>query len=1048
MPTQPPQPLPPLQPPPRTPAWPRLLGAVALSGVLFAAPAPAEALPPTYQSSLDEYWGAAGKMFMGATAYEVEDKRWRDGVCSYEFDEGVFIPVYSGRAPVNERLVGVIFVGEGRLRLDFPERADAWRFANHMVMQAGGEVQDYRAIAHAGAPYEVAIDRGLILTADPKVKKLVTGLTPTRSGIAYREGQDGIDEEFVVIESGGKLGARIVATNLLPNRRELLVKAGLDPSAMMRQDRLLHEEFGLAGRHLRSISDFHTAEAYKIAAQTGKGLEAGGYDEWMTCFRDGLDQAETGYRAMAFSHGIDRENNRRWERFSGVPYADPDEGIFEGPPVRMDAVSGDVTVTAQPARGGKIQRVEVKSTITLEAVGGNLQYAMLSLPVAGAINNTWELDRLGLADGRDVAAAALRADLSWGKVQVALGTQGLDTDVDSSTGSDPALAGGIGQDGQTVTAAGGTETLTGFQSQGDQFRASFEDDSVYDREGYTETEQRQEILVVLPEPVPEGEQVTLRLDWHADWPFANYSQMNQVLGTTTGIQPVLPELLPAQGGTVWEDFTIRVGVPGVGLRQVSVAISGDTSREWVDDNLWPWTEAKGEHARTPAVSLGRWQQVFDPPQMGLPGVRVHLFNTTASYLEQFPPEARRVVSYLQRFLPFYPQNEVEIFQGASTFTSTALRRGLRSSAYGMVGIQTIRNSEVGETTALEKQNQYLAQTQIARQITGQIWGQLVTPATARDVWIPDALSDAYAAYYVRSAFGNEAYEERMFAVRDYIEEVDDRAGQEAKAEAVRFRRFLSLTGSTDLSDVPQRLLKEYGFYVLGDMIRLRIGDQPYFFALDRLAADKKEQHLTTEELQQAFEASSGQDLSEFFDYWVHGGYLPEVTVEYRKEDQPVEIIEGEGEEARVTGTVVKTRVHGCIVSDIPFGSFEIPIQIDDKGGERSVSALVDVDDGRGHFVVPEREGEIEVVADPLSLILAYKRKVKETPKGTTCDQEGVPRFSYGKADVRETFEEYDREKQLRLHGLEAQDAERGVDEALDKADEDEGGSGSGSGKEP
>ena len=999
-------------------SWPQLLGAIGITGLLLAAPDRAEALPPTYQSALNEYWSAAGKMFMGSTAYEVEKKRFRDGVCSYEFDEGVFIPVYSGQAPVSERLVGVIFVGEGRMRLDFPERADAWRFANHMVMQAGEPEADFRAIAHAGAPFETAIDRGLILSADPKIKKLLTNLKPTRSGIMIKEGTDGIDEEYVVIESGGKLGARIVASNLLPNRRELLVKAGLDPTAMMRQDRLLHEEFGLAGRHLRAISDFHTADAYKIAAQTGKGLEAGGYDEWMTCFRDGLDQAETGYRALAFSHGIDRDANRRWERFSGVPYADPDEGIFEGPPVRMDAVSADVTVAAQPARGGKIQRVEVKSTFTVEAVGGALQYVMLSLPVAGSLSGTWKLDRLGMADGRDVAVAALRADLSWGKLQVAQNTNGLSTDVDATTVTDQSASEGFGSDGLGDAAVDTSDsTMTGFQSSADAFRAGFEDDTVYDREGFTQTETRQEILVVLPEPIPEGEQATLQLDWHADWQFANFSSMNQVLGTTTGIQPVLPELLPAQGGTVWEDFTARVGTPGVGLRQVSVAISGDTSKEWVDDNLWPWTEAEGHHARSPSVSLGRWQELVDPPQMGLPSVKVHLFNTAAGYMEQFPPEARRVVSYLQRFLPFYPQNEVEIYQGASTFTSTALRKGLRTSAYGLVGIQTIRNSEVGETTVLENENQYLAQTQVARQITGQIWGQLVTPATARDMWIPDALSDAYAAYYVRSAFGNEAYEERMFAVRDIIENVDARAGNEAKADAVRFRRFLSLTGSTDLTDVPQKLLKEYGFYVLGDMLRLRIGDQPYFFALDRLAAAKKERHLTTEELQQAFEAASGQDLSEFFDYWVHGGYLPEVTVEYRTE---------QSEDG-------KTRVQGCILSDIPFGSFEIPVEISDKDGERSVSALVDVDDGRGYFVVPEREGKIEVVADPLSLILAYKRKVKETPKGTTCESEGVPRFTYGTADIRQTFEEYDREEQLRLRGLEEQDAQRGVEGAMEQA---------------
>ena len=40
-------------------------------------------------------------------------------------------------------------------------------------------------------------------------------------------------------------------------------------------------------------------------------------DKWMTCFRDGRDESEMGYRAVAFSYGQDGDQRRRFKRFQG-----------------------------------------------------------------------------------------------------------------------------------------------------------------------------------------------------------------------------------------------------------------------------------------------------------------------------------------------------------------------------------------------------------------------------------------------------------------------------------------------------------------------------------------------------------------------------------------------------------------------------------------------------------------------------------------------------------------------------------------------------------
>ena len=68
-------------------------------------------------------------------------------------------------------------------------------------------------------------------------------------------------------------------------------------------------------------------------------------------------------------------------------------------------------------------------------------------------------------------------------------------------------------------------------------------------------------------------------------------------------------------------------------------------------------------------------------------------------------------------------------------------------------------------------------------------------------------------------------------------------------------------------------------------------------------------------------------------------------------------------------------VHGCVKSDVPFGSFDIPVAISDGSGE--VSALVDVDDGQGEFHVPGRSGDISVTLDPKRQLVLYARDTKE-----------------------------------------------------------------------
>lgn len=959
-----------------------LLMVLALPGRAQETPPPKPSLKVVDQATLGQWWKATNTLWLADTAYRVDGTSFEDGVCSYRFDEGIFIPVYNGKAPVAERQVGVVFVGKGSVSLSFPEGADAHAFGNHFVRQMDSEPDEMRAIAAGEAPFETAITRGMILSADPRVETMLYDLEPVGGGVMYRENdEEGVDAEYVVTEERGKLRAKVVATNLLPNRRNELVRLGLDPVAMLRQDRLLGGELGFPGDQLRLVADFQTETRFGVAAQAGGTLGANEYDRWLTCYRDGLGQSSLGYHDTAFTFGRDNDGNQHFQRLSGRTWTSVVGADDPRPPVRMEPVHADIEIEARPANFfSNEQHAKVESTIKLKAVGGDQRHVVMSLPSSRAVQGSWKLKKLSTADGRPLPWVALTADLAHRDVRSRRGGDragrdegaSADSNVEGTGGSDDAgTSGGTEATVQTSTASEVESQLGESVDIGERGES---------RALYSQTERSFEIVALLPEPVAEGEEVELQLDWEADWQYANWSYQGRPLGTTTGFQPVLPEFLPELYENAW-DFHLKMAVPGVSLRTFSVAASGDTIDKWedMDSTGRRWVETEGTNARDVGVAIGQWKERDEQAASGMPAVSVHLFFQQASALGAFPPEVRRVVAFLERFLPSFPQKEVEIFQGASTFSGAAMRAGFYSTAYGLVGVTTVKqyttagdDVDVAEASTVDEENPHLAQYMVARQVAHQYFGQSLSPATERDRWLERALSDAYAMYYVRAAIGKDPFDERLEIVRHNLEEPTER--EETYGLINRYRRPFSLTGATYVSDIPTRLRAEYGFYFLAHMLRRKVGDQPYFLAIDNMAENYAGKVLTTERFQEIMENASGQDLEDYFDYWVHAAAIPELGLQVRMDEQD-------------DGTV---DVHGCLHTDIPFGTFEAPVQILHPPTGRIVAGPVEVTDGLGAFDVGGWKGEPELELDPERLILAYGRKIDHINGPSKCEEAAPP----------------------------------------------------------
>jgi len=937
--------------------------------------------PPTGQKELVRWWRAAQDLWIGDDAYKAAGTKFDDGVCKAQFNEGIIIPVYSGKPPLSERVVGVLFIGKGELEMAFPQRGDAWAFANHMVKTGEKKPEEVKAIARDGAPYKVGIKRAMILSADPAIEKMLLDKMPVGSGTYRSSKKNGeVDEEYVVTEGRGKFTAKLISTNMLPQRTHRLEQAGLDPKAMIRQDRLLHEELGFPGAHLRAVADFRTEDRFHVAAIDGAGIGPADYDEWLTCFRDGLGQSDVGGRSIAFSHGADLEGNRRFQRMSGETFPKTASEQVGRPKVMMTPVFAESKVEMRPVNWRNYNQINVDSLLTVKATGAALQHVALRLPTTRADKSSYKLVAVEDANGKPLPWVGLHADESFfvqkgnavtdasdESTQIDEGAESLDvtTGADAPSlsglaGAETGLGGGGGGGGGGAPDVGETDSAGSPSAEtiGTPLEMQTKQTESIETLRHRETPFRYEILVLLPKPVAAGEETQVRVKWQAKWRYSNMSNANRQLGPTTGMQPFLPELLPAPGGTVWKTKT-RFGIPPTFIWANSGAITGVTREEKTNEDGWRWVVAEAEHARGASVGTGKWADYLEAPAKDMPGVRVHLMTGDAWGLQQFPPEVRRVVSFLQRFLPKYPEEEVEMIQSYSGFATLWGAYGWNKKGSGVVSIRSFKTSDVTDASKAGAARKTMSQHMIARQVAHQYWGQWIGPNSTRETWLTDALAEAYAVFYLRAAVGKEHYETWVNRSRELIEAPKERTV--SKDQTNRRRRPLALTSSSALSDINTHLYGRYGFFIVAHQLRFRVGDQAYFLALDRLARRRMGSWITTEDLQAVMEETSGMDLADFFDYWVHGGRIPEVEISV------VSTREESG-----------TTITGCVQTDQPFGSFDLPVRVTDKDGERVVEALVDVDDGVGRFTVPGRTGKVAVAADPAGHLLLYDRVVKKT----------------------------------------------------------------------
>ena len=240
-----------------------------------------ELSPAVDPSALSEWWKAAGRVRLSDTVYRIDPEkqlkhsRWR---LLGRAKVWILVPVITGQAPVSERIVGYVFSGDGMLDVRFPERGETlglspiiWSL--ELVIQN----RKFRDIAHQRRPYRVGINQGLVLSADPKFSEILLGLEPVGGGmILTQEKGEMIGDTYVVTSQSGRARAKFTAVDVLAQRLDSMQQIGLDPRALLRQDRLMSDQLGFPGDVLRGIADFRTTDRFHLCSRPrNEGLRDG-----------------------------------------------------------------------------------------------------------------------------------------------------------------------------------------------------------------------------------------------------------------------------------------------------------------------------------------------------------------------------------------------------------------------------------------------------------------------------------------------------------------------------------------------------------------------------------------------------------------------------------------------------------------------------------------------------------------------------------------------------------------------------------------------------
>ena len=274
------------------------------------------------------------------------------------------------------------------------------------------------------------------------------------------------------------------------------------------------------------------------------------------------------------------------------------------------------------------------------------------------------------------------------------------------------------------------------------------------------------------------------------------------------------------------------------------------TRNGAAPTVWRFDETKPipTYCMVIAVSEGAKQDVSEKTVTPLSFYVPHRDRAFAA--KGFSPAAPALAFFSETIAP-YPYEKLALIIGATRFG------GMENSS-AIVFTSTLFDSRGNEK--MSKRFGIPARTEdvVAHEIAHQWFGDSVTELTWADLWLSEGFATYFAGLFIEKYDGEDAF-------RDYLRNAAQRCFIYEKQRNTPIH-------DTETQDL-MRLLNENnyqkGAWVL-HMLRKRLGDEMFFRGLRGYYKAHAEANATTEDLRDALEKASGQNLHGFFTRWVYG----------------------------------------------------------------------------------------------------------------------------------------------------------------------------------
>ena len=429
------------------------------------------------------------------------------------------------------------------------------------------------------------------------------------------------------------------------------------------------------------------------------------------------------------------------------------------------------------------------------------------------------------------------------------------------------------------------------------------------------------LAIRLASPLAEGDTRRVRVTFRDRHRFAhvhdyNYGQGRSDIhgfGSATGLVRVLPELRSHRSERYPVQVKAGVG-PGAGRDTHVITSHGRAEKSEDDNGKWVTIDADSHGLR---LGVGDWLSQHRPAAESAPSHGLHPFSRISEF-DRVADGLSAMLYMYQAILPDFPHDHLEL---AENFRDP----------YGGLGLET------GDATLMPGESQHHS-TRISL-----FGGSRLAAGLHEQWWMPLDIQEEDAMLPVVSTW---LY--TLAGMRAIDGDKDTEAAWRRLRATIPARTGWSGTRS-ETGDLPSLAI------ALGPVLTADAGgDAVLFAAVDKVLMGHHP--ASWDGLADALEDATGRDWRGFLLTWVHSRTTPGVTVHYW--------VEGDA-------------LVGEVDSDLPFGSFRLPVQM--GSGRDRLRGTVTVIDGRADFTWPLEGRNARLVVNPDNTLPLRRLQVVQGP---------------------------------------------------------------------